>query len=268
MRIALSKRLRAIADMVPEHLALADIGTDHGLLLCYLAETGRIPYGIGVELNPGPLERARATVRRLGLESRVEIRRGNGLSPLKPGEADAAVIAGMGGFAVRDILDTAEGRRRQYACQPVQCLVLQPMMSAETVRRWLAGHHWKITVEDAVKEGKKYYQIIKAEPGKMAELSMAEACYGPILVKNRHPLLKEIALKDFRILQGILDQMAKASLISEGLNEDLSEDLSKDLSKDLSEDLNEDLNEDLRRSRQREAYRQKAMWMEDFMEWL
>jgi tRNA (adenine22-N1)-methyltransferase len=237
--MALSRRLRAVADMVPEDLALADIGTDHGLLLCQLVKTGRIPYGIGVELNMGPLRRAQAAVREFGLESRIEIRQGNGLEPLEPGEAAVVVAAGMGGVSIRNILEAA-GWIRQ-----LQCLILQPMTEVAEVRYWLSGHGWQIIEEDAVKEGRKYYQIIKAVPGASAsgtagELSPAEAHYGPVLIEKRHPLLREMAAKDFKILQGILEQMANASYMDEGKSENFM----------------------------KSQHRQKALWMEDFMEWL
>ncbi|MDR1203993.1 MAG: class I SAM-dependent methyltransferase [Peptococcaceae bacterium] len=232
--MALSRRLRAVADMVPEGLTLADIGTDHGLLLCQLVKTGRIPYGIGVELNMGPFRRAQAAVRESGLESRVEIRQGNGLGPLKPGEAAVVAAAGMGGGSIRGILEAA-GWIRQ-----LQCLILQPMTEVAEVRYWLSGHGWKIIEEDAVKEGGKYYQIIKAAPGPAEELSPAEAHYGPVLIEKRHPLLREMAAKDFRVLQGILEQMANASYMDEGKSENFM----------------------------KSQHRQKALWMEDFMEWL
>jgi tRNA (adenine22-N1)-methyltransferase len=236
--MALSKRLRAIADIVPEDLAVADIGTDHGLLLCQLIQSGRIPRGIGVELNIGPLRRAKAAVREHGLESRIEVRQGDGLAPLKPGEADVVVVAGMGGGAIRDILAAAGW------LQQLRCLVLQPMTEVEEVRYWLSGRRWRIVEEDAVREGRKYYQIIRAEPGEAGGLSPAEAHYGPVLIAKRHPLLAEMALKDFRVLQGILEQMANP--LSAGKRR----------------------SEGLRKNQRQEVYRQKALWMEDFLEWL
>jgi tRNA (adenine22-N1)-methyltransferase len=238
--MTLSKRLSAVADMVPADLALADIGTDHGLLLCHLVQAGRIPYGIGVELNPGPLERARAAVRRFGLEARVEIRQGNGLAPLEPEEVAVVAIAGMGGGSIRDILEAGGWIRR------LRYLVLQPMTEVAEVRLWLSEHGWRIVDEEAVKDGGKYYQIIQAAPGRAQSLSSAEAHYGPVLIEKRRPLVREMAAKDFGALQGILEQMANALSVSKGKNG----------------------NGDLRRCRQWEAYRQKARWMEDFMEWL
>jgi tRNA (adenine22-N1)-methyltransferase len=232
--MALSARLRAVADMVPTGVTLADIGTDHGLLLCHLVKTGRIPRGIGVELNSGPFRRAQTAVRECGLESRVEIRQGDGLAVLRPEEAAVVVVAGMGGVSIREIL-AAAGWTRQ-----LQSLILQPMTEVAEVRRWLTGHGWRIIDEDAVKEGRKYYQIIKAAPGSSDELSPAEAHYGPVLIEKRHPLLKEMAAKDFKVLQGILEQMANASLSDKGRGGNYVQS----------------------------QHRQKALWMEDFIEWL
>ena len=55
---ALSKRLAAIAQMVRPGRITADIGTDHGHLIVWLAATGRIPRGFACDVNPKPLENA------------------------------------------------------------------------------------------------------------------------------------------------------------------------------------------------------------------
>jgi tRNA (adenine22-N1)-methyltransferase len=232
MMALLSKRLQAIGDMVPRGQSLADIGTDHGQLLCYLAEAGLIRRGVGVELNPGPLRRARETVDASGFSAVLDIRQGDGLAPLKLGEAETVVIAGMGGGVISGILD-----RAKTGLEEVRRLILQPMTRAETVRYWLADHAWRIVDEEALEEGGQYYQIIKAVPGHADALTPPEACYGPLLIRARHPLLGSMVLKDFQRLQGILRQMANAS--SSGKYARISK-----------------------------QWHEKAAWMEALMEWL
>ena len=55
----LSKRLKAVAELVTPGMRLADVGTDHGYIPIYLTEAGVIPSAIAMDINKGPLERAK-----------------------------------------------------------------------------------------------------------------------------------------------------------------------------------------------------------------
>src|SRR5690554_4326780 len=100
----LSPRLLAIAEMVPEGSRVADIGTDHGYIPVFLKKTGRAKWAMASDINTGPLEKAAEVIKRHGLETEIDIRRGDGLTVLDGGEADTIVVAGMGGMLMRDIL--------------------------------------------------------------------------------------------------------------------------------------------------------------------
>ena len=45
----ISKRLQAVAELVPEGMTVADIGTDHGYVPIYLAHKGRSPHIIAMD---------------------------------------------------------------------------------------------------------------------------------------------------------------------------------------------------------------------------
>ncbi len=81
-------RARAIAQLVPDHLTVADIGTGTGILAAELARLGlRV---IGVDHSPRMLEAARSKLEAAGL-NRVELRGGEAQAlPLADGEVDAA----------------------------------------------------------------------------------------------------------------------------------------------------------------------------------
>ena len=53
--IKLSQRLQAIADMVPQGSSVADVGTDHGFLPCYLAQNRQAEKVIACDINAQPL---------------------------------------------------------------------------------------------------------------------------------------------------------------------------------------------------------------------
>jgi len=201
----ISKRLLALARLVPPGSRVADIGTDHGLLPVYLAEEGISPLVIGVDANRGPFDTARRNVQACLTAGKVDLRLGDGLTPLRPGEVDVVIIAGLGGAAIREILsqapEVAEGLKR---------LILQPMNASETVRRWLCGHGWLIVEEDLVSENGQLYEIIAAEKGAARSLSEEEACFGPLLIKHKHHLLPKLLAKELASLQEIIDRLANS----------------------------------------------------------
>ena len=73
----LDARLQAVLDFVPEGGAVADIGTDHGYLAAALIEEGRAEHVIASDLNLGPCEAARRTVREQNLKEQIEVRQGD-----------------------------------------------------------------------------------------------------------------------------------------------------------------------------------------------
>ena len=110
----LSKRLAAIAGLVTEGAAIADVGTDHGYVPIYLAETGKCERVIAMDVNSGPLERALGHIREHGLEQRIETRLSDGLKGLNAREADTMIAAGMGGGLIIRIL--SEGKDSGGIC--------------------------------------------------------------------------------------------------------------------------------------------------------
>ena len=78
-RAALSPRLAMAAGLVPgdrKNIRLADIGTDHAYLPVWLLQNRGtdLAHVIAADLRPGPLDRARQTVRAAGLEGAVDFR--------------------------------------------------------------------------------------------------------------------------------------------------------------------------------------------------
>lgn len=155
----LSPRLRALAEAVPPGAVVADVGADHALLPAFLVRTGRCPRAIAIDARPGPLAGALRTLRRYGVQGRVELRQGDGLEPLRPGEADVVVIAGLGGETIAGII-----AGRPEVAGTVRRWVLQPVRGREALRRYLAGQGWRV-VEGEVAEGRRRYAVMVAEPG-------------------------------------------------------------------------------------------------------
>ena len=55
----LSKRLEAVVRLAGTCQCIADIGTDHGYIPIYLLQQKKIPAAIAMDINEGPLERAK-----------------------------------------------------------------------------------------------------------------------------------------------------------------------------------------------------------------
>ncbi len=181
----LSKRLATIAALVPPGGRLADIGTDHAYLPVYLVTAGIVPSAVAGEVNQGPFRAAGEALARVGLADRIDLRFGDGLAILAPGEVETAVIAGMGGPTIVEILDA-----RPAVTASLSCLVLQPMLGGGVVRRWLAAAGWHIAAEALVEEDGRLYEIIAAAPGAAEEYEHILYDIGPLLWSRRHPLLK------------------------------------------------------------------------------
>ena len=88
----LSKRLEMVAGLVTQE-RIADIGTDHGYVPIYLYKQGRIKKAYACDVRKGPLEKCKKNIALYGAEDVIETRLGSGLTPLRPGEAETAIMA-------------------------------------------------------------------------------------------------------------------------------------------------------------------------------
>ncbi|MDD4627174.1 MAG: class I SAM-dependent methyltransferase [Syntrophomonas sp.] len=200
----LNKRLLAVSNNVIKGEAAADIGADHGLLTLFLLEKDIVPQVIASEVKEGPLERLRHAVENSPFRERMELRMGNGLEVLRPGEVATVIIAGMGGDNIAEILSREWSHSASY-----KKFVFQPMSKAEVLRRELSRQGWPVLEESLVKEQQRIFLIISACPGNAPyELTPLELDLGPIILKNDKPLkqhfLEDSLRKYRRVYQGLL----------------------------------------------------------------
>lgn len=195
--IQLSKRLAAVGALVTQGNTLADVGCDHGYLPIYLVQCQRIPRAIAMDVRQGPLSRARGHVEAYGLLDYIELRMGDGLEALEPGEVQTVVAAGMGGPLMEKILKKGG---RQLAS--VRELILQPQSQVGHFRKFLRELPFTVADEDMVKEDGKYYPVVRLAPGKMErDWTEAEYLYGKCLLKKRHPVLWEYLCREEKKLE-------------------------------------------------------------------
>lgn len=155
--ITLSPRLLTAAAMARPGAAAADIGTDHAYIPAYLVSRGICPRAIACDIRQGPLENARATLKKYHLEEKIALRLCDGLANVSPGEAEDIYICGMGGDAICEIISGAPWLKDKKSH-----LILQPMTRAVQLRAFLFTQGYSILDERAVTEGRHCYTVILA----------------------------------------------------------------------------------------------------------
>ena len=192
----LSKRLTAVAGLVTEGASVADIGTDHGYIPIHLIEQNLSPKVIAMDINKGPLERARIHIAGYGMSDRIETRLSDGLAAVKPKEVEEMIVAGMGGGLVIHILE--EGKQ---IVSTLKGCILQPQSEIQKVREYLVEHGFWFEAEDMVEEYCEHKTGDWQEDCKKEEW---EYLYGPLLLKNKNPILYEYLKREIRIREDIL----------------------------------------------------------------
>ncbi|WP_070327003.1 tRNA (adenine(22)-N(1))-methyltransferase [Exiguobacterium aurantiacum] len=208
-QVTLDRRLKRVVDFIPAGSILADIGSDHAYVPCYLVQQGIIDRAIAGEVNQGPMEAAKAQVELIGASSKIDVRLGDGLAVLNEDEATCISICGMGGSLIRSILEN--GRDKLGA---VERLVLQPNVDGQQVREWLLVSGFTLVTETIVEENDKIYEILVGERGTETRYSADEAertwqlMFGPELLKTRPEPFKLKWGREADKLDYVLGQMA------------------------------------------------------------
>ena len=200
----LSDRLETVVSMVRPAESAADIGTDHGHVPVELVRRGTVKRALAMDVRKGPLSRAEESVAMAGLENRIETRLSDGLEKLSPGEAEAVVIAGMGGETIIRILSQAPWTRSGETL-----LLLQPMTKQEPLRRWLNENGYAQCAERLVQDKDYLYPIFTVYGGPQPSLSVAEI-YGGIDIEV-DPLAGEYLTQRIRRLEQAEQGLAKSS---------------------------------------------------------
>ena len=182
----LSARLEAVAKMVTKGNRVCDVGCDHGYISIYLVKNNISPYVYAMDVNKGPLERAKEHILAYGYEERIETILSDGLIALDDRESDALVCAGMGGKLVIKIL--TEGMEK---VKKMQELILQPQSEIHLVRAFLREQGFYIDREDMVFEDGKYYPMmhVLVHSDKKNEDNPVLDKFGPMLLKEKNPIL-------------------------------------------------------------------------------
>ena len=218
----LSKRLQAVTDLLDEHECIADIGCDHGFVSIYLIENKKAKKCLAMDVNEGPLERAKEHILQKRLSTYRETRLSDGAKALRyieeegnfsKLEVEAALIAGMGGKLMVKIMQDSLDK-----FQSMEEFVLQPQSEIAKVRQFVREMGYTIKKENMILEDGKFYPMMKAVKGTSVFENTALQQelfdeYGEYLLKNRNPVLLEFLLKEKAMYEEILTNLEKQESI-------------------------------------------------------
>ncbi|MGD6818130.1 tRNA (adenine(22)-N(1))-methyltransferase [Metabacillus sp. 84] len=216
--LKLSRRLEAVADYIQEGSVLADIGSDHAYLPCFAVMNGKAQKAIAGEVVEGPYRSAVKQVERTGLQHLIDVRKGDGLSVLKPSEATCVTIAGMGGGLIAKILESGKDK-----LDVAEKLILQPNVNANLIRSWLIENGWELTGESILEEDQKIYEILAAEKGnplKPYEGKEREQAilFGPFLMEEKNEVFKKKWTHEMLHWEKVAAQIGKGKQTEESLS--------------------------------------------------
>ncbi len=231
MYTKLSDRLRMMADEIEKGQIAADIGTDHGFLPLFLIENGISPKTILADISEGSLEKAKQNVEgyirsreaedEKALRECFDFRLGDGISVLEDGEADAVVIAGMGGLLMAQIILADIKKTFSF-----KRLILQPRNKCGYLLRILENNGICVEKVQLVRESRFICEVITAVPTKCPEEPYyCEAFPGfeyeageRLFRENPHEIAEAYVLNKIRIYKGIRDSIvSKNSTDAENL---------------------------------------------------
>lgn len=241
----LSDRMRAVAALVSPCKSMADIGCDHGYVAMELIRSRTCAHVVAMDINVGPLERAKEHIRDYAMQDYIETRLSDGAAALSPNEVEGIVCAGMGGRLVVSILEESRALVRE-----LKQIVLQPQSELDVVRGYLRTNGYLIEKEDMVFEDGKYYPMLRALPlafGKHEQtladsleqmgrqtlvsgtppdisqihtqeakrLTRVQDTYGPYLLEKAHPVLKRYLLWQKAEFEAIREHLLRGGVANE-----------------------------------------------------
>ncbi|MDO4493833.1 MAG: class I SAM-dependent methyltransferase [Clostridia bacterium] len=160
--LSLGARLDCVLDFTatePEAACCADIGCDHGRLICAMLERWTQRTGIAADISAPSLEKAKALSLRRGLSDRLVTRVGDGLQVLAPGEAGIVIICGMGGELIARLLAACE-----TPLMGARLAVLQPMRGTEELNAWLFENGYVTERCRVVEDAGRLYEVLAVRP--------------------------------------------------------------------------------------------------------
>lgn len=203
----LDHRLSLAAYLYTKSRLGCDIGSDHGLLPCYLLRRGVCERMIISDISEKALMHAANQVRHQHLEDRVQLVCADGLDAVTE-PCDCISITGVGGETAAQIL--LRGQEKLQGADLVLSVHTDPFLTRKAIEQ--IGY---CMVEERLAfERGRYYIVWKCHPGTMHQ-SEDEILYGSLLYQTPSSLLKDYLWFRLQVLQKKRDGLVSGKMISE-----------------------------------------------------
>ena len=163
----MSKRFNILLSLIPDCRVFADVGCDHGYMSYEMLKNRKCDRVIVSDISAECLQKAETLLQETFPDKFTAVV-SDGFENV--GNCDCALIAGMGGDTISDILAAAAGRLPEY-------LVLQPMKNSQRVRRDLVSLGYEILRDYTFRDG-KFYDVILAKKGGNETYTADDYAYG------------------------------------------------------------------------------------------
>lgn len=190
----ISSRLQTIGDFVNENASVIDVGADHGLLEKYLLSERKVKSIQAIENKKGPYEILKNNLKGYN----IDVILSNGLDSIKD-DVDTIVIAGMGGYLIKDILTKDVSKLKN-----IKHIVVDAHRETNVVRECITSLGFKINKEKIIHENDKYYIVISFSKGKQ-RYSEDEIEFGYLIAED--PLFDEYRQEELdRLVKNLIHQ--------------------------------------------------------------
>ena len=189
----LSERMQATEDMVLPGFAVADIGTDHGIIPADILLKGICPFAVLTDINSGPLEKCRENLRSFGVDpSLYSIIRGDGFDPISDGGFGTIITAGMGGELITEIFEMTGMSETRRKGEPIaKRFIVQPRTHADDLRAYLTESEFVLCDYKLAKERGRICEVFAVEPCGEGQARPDCVLVSEFLLEKNDPLIAE-----------------------------------------------------------------------------
>lgn len=206
------KRLMEIVNIIDNDKSVIDIGTDHGLVPLYLAKNKISTDILATDISAPSLKKLEDKLDD-DLREIIKTKVTDGFKSIEAKENQVAVIAGMGGNTIIDIID----KSLDFA-KNLDYMILASNIATEKLRDYLVQNNFEILRDFLTFEHGKYYDILKVSYGNSRQLSLSDIYYGYEDIENKSKLLKEKLAIDYKKNLKFKEDIIKKSANNDGLD--------------------------------------------------
>lgn len=206
------KRLMEIVNIIDNDKSVIDIGTDHGLVPLYLAKNKISTDILATDISAPSLKKLEDKLDD-DLREIIKTKVTDGFKSIEAKENQVAVIAGMGGNTIIDIID----KSLDFA-KNLDYMILASNIATEKLRDYLIQNNFEILRDFLTFEHGKYYDILKVSYGNSRQLSLSDIYYGYENIENKSELLKEKLAIDYEKNLQFKEDIIEKSANNDGLD--------------------------------------------------